>query len=622
MHSTYPDMGLFLLSMNTTVAEAFAIANRCHAVGQLSEAEQMYWYVLGIVPNHAEALHQLGIIAQRRSNQALAIDYFTKAVACDGANPAYLNNLGVAYISVGNIGAAVTAIEQALQLRPDYAEALSNLGIARQQQGDLERAVDCFVQAIRHKPSYAEAYANLGNALHTLGKAVEARRALEQALSLNPDNAEAANNLGLVLHEAGEIDRAIDCYRRALRIKPDYADASNNLATALKEQGLLDEAIVQYRETLKFQPDHALACYNLSQFASEGRFSFSVGQLERIKAIVAAGRGSPVERSLFCFALAGVLAQTGSCDAAFDYYQQANDLRKQSLQDRNRAFDVPRHRAVVDGIIADFDESYFQKVQSWGTETNQPIFIVGMPRSGSTLVEQILSSHPHVFGAGELGEIPRLVARLAKAAGCSERVLPVLPLPNRATSQGLAAEFLQRIAKLSGGAERVTIKTLENCLHLGVIATLFPGAHIIHCRRDPLDVCLSCYFQNFQGLDFAWSMGDLGAYHRQYERVMAHWRSVLPLPIHDVSYEELIHHPEAVVRDLLSFCGLSWEERCLAFYNTRRTVRTASTLQVRKPLSAQSIGRWKRYRAHLEPLMEALDYPAGSDSRVDAVAKR
>jgi hypothetical protein len=171
---------------------------------------------------------------------------------------------------------------------------------------------------------------------------------------------------------------------------------------------------------------------------------------------------------------------------------------------------------------------------------------------------------------------------------------------------------LQRTQLLGKGAARVVFKNLENFLHLGVIATLLPGARIIHCRRDPLDVCLSCYFQNFTHISFAWSLDDIGAYHRSYEKLMAHWQSVLPLEIHEIRYEDLVQDQEGVTRNLLTFCSLDWDERCLSYFKTRRAVRTASALQVRKPIFTSAVGRWKLYRSHLGPLFSALGMPAPS----------
>jgi len=569
-------------------------------------AEQLFGAILETQPNHGEALHWLGVIAHQKGNQILAIDYLSRAVACEGAWAASWNNLGVFQTLTGSFAEAVSAFEQALRLRPDYAEAYNNLGVALRQRGELERAVACHRQAIRYRPAYAEAYDNLGSALKAQGQWEEAVAAYQQALALQPDFAAAFNNLGIALHEQGEMAQALSCYRQALRLEPGHVDASNNLATLLKEQGLLAEAVAQYRETLRLQPDHALACYNLSQLAVEGWYRFGPDQLNRLKTRLAGGNGSALERSLFCFTLAGVLDQQGATDEAFEYYRQANDLVRQTFQERRQAFDAQGHRALVDQMMAAFDQDYFRRVQGWGLDTELPVFVVGMPRSGSTLVEQILSSHPQVYGAEELGEISRLMARGAKEAGSSDASpQPQLPA-DRAEAQDLAAGYLRQLARLGGEATRVIDKTLGNYLHLGLIATMFPRARIIHCRRDPRDLGLSCYFQNFQSLNFACSLEDIGAYYREYDRLMAHWSRVLPLPMHEVRYEELVTHPEAVTRSLLAFCGLDWDERCLAFHHNPRAVRTASTLQVRKPLSARAVGRWQRYRSHLEPLLQAL----------------
>jgi hypothetical protein len=242
-------------------------------------------------------------------------------------------------------------------------------------------------------------------------------------------------------------------------------------------------------------------------------------------------------------------------------------------------------------------------------DTEMPVFIIGMPRSGSTLVEQILASHPEVFGAGEIGDLPRFMTEYAvsQASSPANSILsPPFLLRDQRAARELAAHYLESIAAFGTGAARVTIKTLQNFLHLGMIATLFPRARIIHCRRDTIDVCLSCFFTNFQNVDFAWSLSDIGVYHRSYQKLMAHWSRVLPLPIHEISYEELIQNQEAVTRKLLAFCGLDWDERCLAFWSTRRVVQTASAVQVRKPISSQAIGRWRHYRSHLGPLFEAL----------------
>jgi tetratricopeptide (TPR) repeat protein len=610
--------------MNTALTDIFALAKFHHLAGRLHLAEQFYIRLVAENPEHAEALHLLGVLSQQCGDHGAALDYYRRAVACPGAQAAHWNNLGTALIVAGNLVEASAACERALRMNPGYAEAFNNLGICRHYGGEVDHAISCFQQALLHREAYPEALNNLGQALHAKGESDEAQAAFEQALRLKPDYADAVNGLGMVLHERGHVERAVELYRQALRLQPNFVDASNNLATALKEQGLLDEALAQYRATLKLQPQHALANYNLSQFAAEGWFRFEPEHLDRIQKILTAKRGSVVERSVLSFSLASVLEQQGRYDEAFAHYYEANEMRRQLQKENNQAFDAEAHIAYIDRLIASFGTSFFQNARDWGTDTEQPIFIVGMPRSGTTLVEQILASHPKVFGVGELGEIPRMAARLAQQVGRSR--LDFAPtMLNTAAARVLAADFLRLQAAVSGGAERVANKALGNYAHLGLIAILFPRARIIACHRDPRDVCVSCYFQNFQNLNLAWSLEDLGVYHRQYDRLMAHWKQVLPVPIHEVSYSTLIASPKDVIRDMLAYCNLDWDDRCLQFFNNRRTVRTASTLQVRKPLSGKSIGRWRRFQTHLDPLMQALglstaDEKGKADRRTESVA--
>jgi tetratricopeptide (TPR) repeat protein len=445
---------------------------------------------------------------------------------------------------------------------------------------------------------------NLGTTLRQQGNWAEAAQAFESALSLQPENPEFAYNLAVALHKQGQLDRAAVFYRQASRLKPEYPAPYVNLATLLKEQGVLDEAVALLREALRLQPFFALAYYNLSEFVADGRYEFGSDELERMNALMTAEHRPALERSLAAFGLAAARHKQCHYDDAFACYERANSLRKSFNDEQQAAFDAQGHEALIDRTIATFDPAYFTRTQGWGLDTGLPIFIIGMPRSGSTLVEQILASHRQVFGAGEIGDISRFVTQFAAKTNVS---LSSACLPHdQNVARDIAAAYLEAIAQLGTGATRVTVKTLQNFLHLGVIATLLPHARVIHCKREPIDVCLSCYFTNFQNVDFAWSLADIGAYHRAYEKLMVHWSRVLPLPIHEVRYEELVHNQESATRELLAFCDLDWDERCLAFWDTRRVVQTASAVQVRKPISSQAIGRWRHYRSHLGPLFKAL----------------
>jgi hypothetical protein len=279
---------------------------------------------------------------------------------------------------------------------------------------------------------------------------------------------------------------------------------------------------------------------------------------------------------------------------------------RRHFQQTGAAFDAAAHRRRVDWLIRTFTPEFFRQVEGVGLDPETPVFIVGMPRSGTTLVEQILSRHPQVFGAGELRDVDRLAEALTapvEAVGGDSNVLAALA---RQKGRDLAERHLHRLTRLGGAALRVIDKLPINFLHLGLIATLFPRARVLHCRRDRLDTCLSCYVQYFHALNFTWDLEDLGKYHREYERLMAHWRTALPLRLLDVSYEELVSDQEAVSHRMIAFCGLDWDERCLAFHENPRPVHTMSMLQVRRPMYASSVGRWRRYEKQLEPLRKAL----------------
>ena len=582
----------------------FNLGNVLFMQGRLAEAVECYRQSLRFNPSNADAHNNLANALFGQGQFAEAAGFYLQALRLNPNHAEAFFNLGNTLFRLGQLAEAAKCYRQALGSSLNHAEAHYNLGNILVEQKQLVEAVQCYRQTLRINANHAMAHNNLANVLNKLGRKQEAAAAYQEALRLEPERPEILYNLGTFHHEQEELDQAVACVTVALRLKPNSPDASSNLAEILKEQGLLDDAIAQFRQTLELQPNHAFATYNLSELAATGHYQFPPAQIEIIKAFLALGNCPPSDRDLFCFTLAAVLDQQGAYDEAFGFYQQANDFRKHHFEENNLAFDGKKHQALVDRLIATYDSGYFQRVQAWGTDSELPIFIIGMPRSGSTLVEQILASHPQVFGAGEFGEVPRFASRLAMTPQAELYDSPVLP--DERAARELAASYLESITKPAREAARVINKTLDNFLHLGVIATLFPRARIIHCRREPLDVCLSCFFHNFKELSFTCSLEDIGTWHGCYEKLMAHWAWRLPLPIHEVRYEELVHHQREVTEKLLAFCGLNWDDRCLAFHKTRRPVRTSSAVQVRKPVSTQAIGRWEHYRAHLEPLFKAL----------------
>ncbi len=513
-----------------TLAELMASAVQFHIAGDLPQAENHLWIVLSRKPNHAEALRLLGVIARQKGESSQAIDYFYRSLIVERSSALTWKNLGDTHFAAGNYREAAAAFEQSLLFQPDFADVYNPLGVALLHLGEETKAISVF----------------------------------EEGLRIRPESPDIANNLGIIFHEKKEMERAAGYFRLALRYQPDFPDASNNLAVVLKEQGQLEESRAQFLETLKLRPAHAQAHYQLSELAAEGRHHFSPEDVKRIKDYLASDGLSPKERSLFCFTLGAVCNKQGFYDEAFEYFQEANDIRHTMLKEQRKNFHPQKHQVLIDHLIANENPAYFERVRGWGLDTELPIFIVGMPRSGSTLVEQILASHPQVFGAGELGEVPRIVTRLATEA--KSKFL----LPTQEATQQCATKLLRQFTKLANGAARLTAKTLDNYLHLGVITTLFPRARIIHCKREPLDVCLSCYFQNFQEIAFSFSLETIGAFYCMYDQLMSHWAQVLPIPIHEVGYEELVQNQEAVSRRLLAYCGLPWDDRCLDFHSNRR----------------------------------------------------
>jgi tetratricopeptide (TPR) repeat protein len=593
-----------MISVNDQLLRAV----RLYEQGQILEAERIARPLLQYAPDHIQLLTLLATTAQHRGDLDQASGYWMRVVQAAGATATHWNSLGLCHISAGRIREASQAFEQAIRIDANFADAYNNLGLTMQDLGEREAAGRCLEEAIRVNPRFTAAYCNLGHHYRRLCRYDAAAQCFNKALECDSYSADAANGLGMVLHEQGDIVRASHYYREALRVRPTYSDASNNLATALKEQGQLDAAVAQYRETLALVPHHAYTIYNLSQFAAEGRYKFEPKELAHLKQVIAAEQGSNLERSLICFAIAAVHDAERSHDEAFKYYRKANELRKQATP-RGAGFDASRHRALIDRIIKIFDGDYFRDTRGWGTPSETPIFIVGLPRTGSTLVEQILATDPTVFAAGELGEMPRMMQRLCHEQGEPDLYHSKRPFPSAESAQEFTRHYLAFLDNLSRRSPRVTIKTLENFLHLGTIATILPGSRIIHCVRDPLDVCVSCYFQNFESLDFSWDLEDIASYWKDHDRLNAHWQKKLPLRIQEIRYEDLIRNPDKVTKELFSFCGLEWDAKCLRFFENRGAVRTASTVQVRKPLSTKPIGRWQRYRSHLGPLLSALGHP-------------
>jgi tetratricopeptide (TPR) repeat protein len=518
---------------------------------------------------------------------------------------------------------ALPALKRAVELLPQDAEVHLNLGIALAEAGRRDEAVASYRQALSLNPASVEALNNLGNILRELGERREALILYQRALELDPGRVDSECNRATVLFELRRLADAEKCFRRAVALMPDYAQAQLGLAALLRVQGRTDEAESCCRAALSVEPSSAAATSLLGELhADRGRFDEAQRLFERaiasdasfptpycgiaqhrrmtradtswragVEALLA--RPLPLgQRMSLRYALGKYFDDTGQYDAAFDSYRQANELSQRF----GTRYDRARLSERIDRIIAGFDAGFMRHGDPGAWQSQLPVFIVGMPRSGTSLTEQILASHPEVFGAGEVRFWDDAYSSLEKSVAAGSGIAGALP--------GLARDYLVRVSAASGGRNRVIDKMPANFLYLGLIHAAFPRARIIHMQRHPLDTCLSIYFQNFFNMGpYANDFGNLAHYYEEYLRVMAHWRALLPATaLLEVPYEALIADQEGWSRRMLEFIGLDWDTRCLEFHRTERVVITASRWQVRQKIHGGSAGRWRHYEKHLGPL--------------------
>jgi tetratricopeptide (TPR) repeat protein len=633
--------------------------------GRLPEAEEIFQSILQEQPRHPDALHLLGLLKHRAGQHEAAVGLIEDAIKTNPSVPAFYNNCGEAYRALQRYDLAVARFEQALAINPQYAEAHYNVGNVLQNLGRQEEAIVRYEQALVFKPNYPKAHNNLGNALRTVGRQKDAIACYQQAVNLRPDYAEAYYNLGNALQELCRHDDAVASYERAVAIKPDFAEAHNNLGNALQKLGRHeralahheqclafkpdlaeahsnlgnalqelsrhDEALASYEQALSLAPDFAEAHYNLGISLQDlGRQAEAIASYEQ--ALALKPDHAEARRSLTLikpshdqipllqkrlrdpstteedaihlhFALGDLFDQASSYTEAFENFQNANDLKRKTIN-----YDARQHSALVDRLIDTYTEGFFAANTTHGSISELPVFIVGMPRSGTTLVEQIISSHPQLHGAGELDALMRIEEALARQIELTGSYPEGISSCGDSIAAEFAAAYLDELGKHSQSAARITDKMPSNFMRVGLIKILFPNAYIIHCQRNALDTCSSIYLNYIvKGHDYSFDLKELGQYYLDYERLMAHWDNVLVNQIFPVRYEDLVANQEPTSRRLVEQLGLEWDEACLDFYENKRAVKTASNLQVRKPIYKDSINRWRRYEKQLAPLVKMLE---------------
>ncbi len=510
------------------------------------------------------------------------------------ADVARLLARGEACLGRGAWAEAVVAYQDLLDRHPRHALARNNLGVALSKLGRCAEAEEQFRRAIAVRAKYPDAHVNLGAVLQWTGRIAESEMPLRRALRWQPAHEDAQINLGVTLELLGRVPDATEAYEKLLKIAPGNSHALVGLGRIAALAGRLAEADALLRRAVDANRKNPMAWAALVGLR---RMTPSDGAwLEGALQAAAAGL-VPMEEAHIRFALGKYYDDVADFAQAFRNYRRGNELQKALAP----PYDREARAGYVDDLIRVYTRNALSGTYPGSSDSARPVFVAGMMRSGTSLVEQIIASHPAASGAGEL-DFWHLAARRHEAV--LRRGLPAEPLRMR-----LARAYLQALSAHSADAVRVVDKANVNCDYLGLIHAVFPRARMIYLRRDPLDTCLSCYFQHFStALNFAWDLSDLAHYYREHRRLVDHWRHALPPGVLlEVPYEELIADQEGWTRRILDFIGLEWDRRCMDFHQTRRTVLTASSWQVRQKIYNSSVGRWRHYRAFIAPLLSLRD---------------
>jgi tetratricopeptide (TPR) repeat protein len=642
------------------------LGGKLRALGHWQEALLCFQRALQAAPDHLEAQIQAADILSASGRPREAVALYQRALRQSPRAPEIQNNLGNALFELRQFDEAISSYRSAIVLNPNVARIHSNLANALRKLRRLDEAAESGRRAIELDPNLAEAHNVLGLVLAARGEFEDALGSYRRTLALEPNHVDAINNLGNALRDLGERRESLAYYSRAIELDASHAESHCNLGNALLDMQRHEEAALSYVAALRLKPDYAVAHLSLSMAlrmqgraaealrsceaalavdpnypealallgelkADRGQFAdaqalfqkaisldpafpfayFNVAMHRKMTSDDAAWLGSvetllrkplPLRHEISLrYALGKYHDDNRQFEQAFHHYRQANELTKRN----GLVYDGAKLTLHVDQIIANFSAASIQGAQRYGHVSQSPVFIVGMPRSGTSLTEQILASHPSVFGAGEVvywdGAYDSFRQRVRKGDAAADLI------------PGIAADYLERLAKLSGGALRVVDKMPPNFMNLGLIHAAFPHARIVHMRRHPIDTCLSIYFQYFLNTHpYANDLDNLLHYYREYSRIMDHWCRTLPAAaLLEIPYESLTADQELWSRRLLDFVGLPWDPKCLDFHQTDRVVITASKWQVRQKIHTASSGRWKNYQkfvGSLMPLTELGDY--------------
>jgi tetratricopeptide (TPR) repeat protein len=553
------------------------------------------------------------------ANQALQHKHFAAAVEIYDQMLSHVlgqaeifNNRGVALMELGRYDEALESFGRSLAIKPDHAETHNNRGAVLQKLGRYHEALASYDNAIALRAAYVNAHHNRASLLKQLKRPEEALAGFDAAIALNAIHVEAHNNRGVLLQEMKRYDEALASFDRAIALNPNHVEAQNNRGIVLVNKGDIGAAEKMFLQALRLKPNSSAPWFslvNIRQYQSgDNADAQAIQILLREPALPLA------DRECLQFSLGKIYDDSGLYDEAFACYQQANQNRNATV-----SYNAEQVSHQTSRLVEVFSREFLARPSSPGPSGRFPLLVVGMPRSGTTLLANILSQHHRIATVGELATIPDLIAEFldpaANGISYPESVRELDP----DLALRLTAHYERRLGRDAGSGQLGIIdKNPLNFRHLGLIARLFPQARVIHCTRDPLDTGLSNYFQRFpSSLSYAFDLANIGHFQGEYARLMAHWHTALPLKMAAVSYEDMVLRTETTVGQLLNFLELEWDERCLSPHTNPCPVESASQWQVRQPIYRQSVGRWRHYEKYLDSLKAGLGraglggFPAG-----------
>lgn len=607
--------------------------------GRVGEAAELFRRAVEQKPDFAVAHNNLGNALRLLGDIEQAVVHFRRALKLQPQMGFVHGNLGQLLLECGRPDEALQHCQEAVRLQPNSGPAFNNLGNVLRHLGRLAEAKASYSEALRLMPNLAMSYHNLGEIEQEQGRGPEAHQWFLQALQLEPNSPQFHTSLANSFRTRNELAEAETHLQEALRHVPNFAEALLALGQLRADQGRLEEALAEFEKILQAkiitprlqfqlgdallelnQKERALECYRgvlrqiprfspaLGRIASYFASEMSEEEHLALRQKLSEDSLGEYERTQLLFALAQLCDARGDYQRAADHLSQANALELHSRQQQGDNYNVQAHVHFVDRLLSVFTPELFARLQGVGVDSERPIFIIGLPRSGTTLLEQILASHSRVFGAGELRLAREGFESLGRGADSisEEKAFEAIQAFDASTVRALAETHLRKLQQLNDTAAHVTDKMPDNYQYVGFLALLFPKARFLHCRRDLRDVAVSCWITQFRQIPWTNDPEQIASRFAQYRRIMDHWKQVLPIPVLDVDYEDMVENLEDVARRILDFCGLDWEAACLDFHRNKRPIHTASVAQVRQPIYRRSLARWRHYENALKPLFARL----------------